>query len=226
MLAAIKAEVVAEAVEDIQPQPGVLLGPEWFRNFEDPGYRFFKLIPDPTGQLHIAPFIRVDLMIPSPQLLMTNGRNCPVHSRPLHARPEETPHTAYDHRQNFLFHNRQLHTPTVDWAIEQEDDIMLTAEVKRHCRLTDQARDIAMRIAALRNRLHDTQADLMVSSHSLSRANAYQRVRRHIVNRLSPQSSPYSPHHISRMVKAVNSLWNWTDEELATQCKWCKRYGH
>ena len=84
MLAAIEAEVVAEAVEDIQPQPGTLLGPEWFRNFEDPGYRFFKLIPNPTGQLHITPFVHVDLMAPSPQLLMTNGRNCPIHSHPLH----------------------------------------------------------------------------------------------------------------------------------------------
>ena len=96
VLAAIEAEVVAEVVEDIQPQPGVLPGPEWFCNFEDPGYRFFKLIPDPAGQLHIAPFVRIDLMTDSPQLLMTNGRNCPVHSRPLHARPEETPHAVYD----------------------------------------------------------------------------------------------------------------------------------
>ena len=226
VLAAIEAEVVAEVIEEVRPQPGVQPGPDWFRNFEDPGYRFFKLIPDPTGQLHIAPFVCVDLTAFSPQLLMTNGRNCPTHSRPLHARPKEVPHAAYDRQQNFLFHNRQLHTPVVDWALEQEDDITLMAEVKRHRRLTDQARDVAMRIAALRNRLHDTQADLIVSSHSLSRANVYRRVRRHIVNRLSPQSSPYSSRHVARMVEAVNSPWNWTDEELATQCEWCKRYGH
>ena len=226
MLATIEAEVVAEAIEEARPQPGVLPGPEWFRNFKDPGYRFFKLVPDPTGQLHIAPFVHVDLMADSPQLLMTNGRNCPVHSRPLHTRPEETPHAAYDRRQNFLFNGRQLHMPAVDWAVEQEDDITLTAEVRRYRRLSDQARDIAMRIAAMRNCLHDTQADLMVFSHSLSCTNAYRRVHRHIVNRLSPQSSPYSPRHISRMVEAVDSPWNWTDEELATQCKWCKRQGH
>ena len=83
-----------------------------------------------------------------------------------------------------------------------------------------------MRIAAMRNRLHNTQADLMVSSHSLSRTNAYRRVHHHIVNQLSPQSSPYSPHHISRMIEAVDSPWNWTDEELATQCEWCKWQGH
>ena len=226
VLAAIEAEVVAEAVEDARPQPGVLTGPEWFRNFEDPGYRFFKLVPNPTGQLHIAPFVHVNLMADNPQLLMTNGRNCPVHSCPLHARPEETPHAAYDRRQNFLFNRQQLHTPAVDWAIEHEDDITLTAEVRRYRRLSNQARDIAMHIAAMRNCLHDTQADLMVSSHSLSHANTYQRVRRHIVNRLSPQSSPYLPRHISRMIEAVNSPWNWTDKELATQCKWCKQQGH
>ena len=133
VLAAIEAEVVAKAVEDAQLQPGMLLGPEWFHNFKDPGYRFFKLIADPTGQLHIAPFVHIDLIAPNPQLLMTNRKNCPVHSHPLHARPEETPHAAYDHRQNFLFNSRQLHTPAVDWAIEQEDDITLTAEVRRYC---------------------------------------------------------------------------------------------
>ena len=98
--------------------------------------------------------------------------------------------------------------PAVDWAIEQEDDITLTAEVRRYRQLSDRARDITMHIAAMRNHLHDTQADLMVSSHSLSHANAYRRVRRHIVNRLSPQLSPYSPHHISRMIEAVDSPWN------------------
>ena len=139
VLTAIEVEVVAEGVEEARPQPEVQPGPDWFHNFEDPGYRFFKLIPDPTGQLHIAPFVRVDLMAFSPQLLMTNGRNCPTHSRPLHARPEEVPHAAYDRQQNFLFHGRQLHMPAVNWAIEQEDDITLTAEVKRHRRLTDQA---------------------------------------------------------------------------------------
>ena len=226
VLAAIEAEVVAEAVEDTQPQPGMLPGPEWFCNFEDPGYRFFKLIPDPTGQLHITPFVRVDLMAENPQLLMTNSRNCHIHSHPLHARPEETPHAAYDRQQNFLFNRRQIHTPAMDWAIEQEDDITLTAEVRRYRRLSNQAWDIMMRIAAMRNRLHDTQVDLMVSSHSLSHANAYRQVHHHIVNQLSPWSSPYSSRHISHMVEAVNSPWNWTDKELAMQCKWCKQQGH
>ena len=133
VLAAIKAEVVAKAVEDAQPQPRILPGPEWFCNFEDPGYRFFKLIADPTGQLHIAPFVYINLMAPSPQLLMMNGKNCPIHSHPLHARPEEISHAAYDCRQNFLFNGQQLHTPAVDWAIEQEDNITLTAEVRRYC---------------------------------------------------------------------------------------------
>ena len=168
VLAAVEAEAVAKAVEDTRPQPGVLPSPEWYHNFEELGYQFFKLITNLTGQLHIAPFICIDLMAPSPQLLITNGCNCLVHSCPLHARPKETPHTTYDCRQNFLFNRRQLHTPAIDWAIEQEGDITLMAEVRRHCRLTDQARDIAMRIATMRNHLHDTQADLMVSSHSLS----------------------------------------------------------
>lgn len=83
-----------------------------------------------------------------------------------------------------------------------------------------------MHIAAMRNYLHNMQADLMVSSHSLSHTNAYWQICCHIVNCLSPQLSPYSACHISRIIKAVDSPWNWTDKELAMQCEWCKRQGH
>ena len=114
ILADIEAEVIGEVIEDILPQPGTIPGQDWHCNFEELNYRFFKVIPDKQGQLHIAPFVHVDLESPSPQLLMTNSRNCPVHSRSLHARPEETPHACYDQRQNFLFADLQLHTPVVD----------------------------------------------------------------------------------------------------------------
>ena len=226
ILTDIEAEVVGEAVADILPQPGVIPEGDWHRNFEEPCYHFFKVIPDEHSQLHVAPFVSIDLDTPSPQLLMTNGKNCPVHSRSLHARPEETPHANYDRCQNFLFTDMQIHTPAVDWAVEQEGDITLEAEVRRHCNLTKTVREIATHLTVLRDHLHDTQADLMVSSHSLSRSNAYRQVRRQIVNRISPQSSPYSSRHISRMVAAVDSPWNWTYEGLNMQCAWCKREGH
>lgn len=50
---------------------------------------------------------------------------------------------------------------------------MLTAEVMRHQRLTEKIQDTVTHLAQLRDLLHDMQADLMVSTHALTRANAY-----------------------------------------------------
>ena len=100
ILAAIEVDQVAAAAAFIEaeegPQPGIQPNAYWHQNFKDLGYHFFRLIPDHTGTLHIAPFACVDFTAPSPQLLLTNRQNCPIHSSPLHARPEEVAHTAYD----------------------------------------------------------------------------------------------------------------------------------
>jgi hypothetical protein len=123
------ATTVALIQSDVEVRPGVRPDQSWRHNFEEPGYHFFKLIPDITGQLHIAPFVCIDLSALNPQLLITNGHNCLVHSRPLHMRPKEEAHATYDHRQNFLFTESQLHSPAVDWALSQEQDFTLEAEV-------------------------------------------------------------------------------------------------
>ena len=91
----------------------------------------------------------------------------------MHARPEEEAYAAYDRRQTWLFADSQVHGPAVLWALEQEHDVMLTAEVMRHQRLTEKIQDTVTHLAQLRDLLHDMQADLMVSTHALTRANAY-----------------------------------------------------
>ena len=73
LLAAIEVDQVMAAAAFIEaeegPQPGIQPDTYWRRNFEDPDYRFFRLIPDHTGTLHVTPFTCVDFTTPSPQLL-------------------------------------------------------------------------------------------------------------------------------------------------------------
>jgi hypothetical protein len=67
------ATTVALIQSDVEVRPGVRPDQFWRHNFEELGYRFFRLIPNATGELHIAPFVYIDLSAPNPQLLITNG---------------------------------------------------------------------------------------------------------------------------------------------------------
>src|SRR5712691_10751073 len=114
------------------PQPNVHPGPGWRTNFEDPGVRYAFQIPSSDGRREIAPFIQIDWDTSSPELLGTLGRSCPVYSRPLHARTDDVPRPSFDRRQEFFFADGQVHSEGVDWAMEQENDDTLRAEVIRH----------------------------------------------------------------------------------------------
>ena len=114
------------------PQPNVHPGPGWSVNFEDPGFRYVFNIPNGDGQREIAPFVQIDWNATNPELLGTLGHACPVYVHSLHARPDEFPHPAFDLRQEFFFAEGQVHTDGVDWAMNQENDDSLRAEVMHH----------------------------------------------------------------------------------------------
>jgi len=208
-------------------QPGVHPGPGWRVNFEDPGVHFMFQIPtDVTNRTEIAPFVMIDWNTTSPELLGTRGRGCPVHAKHLHARADEFPWPAFDRRQEFFFEERQTHSDGVDWAMQQEGDDTLRAEVIRnraaHARVVRAAR----RVADAREQLADERFSLLQSTHRLARANGYRRLRRHITSTLTPATSSLSSRHIARIQEAVDSPWNWTADRLSDQCLWCKREGH
>jgi len=115
------------------PQPGVHPGPGWARNCEDRGINYIFIIPtDPPQNHEIAPFVTIDWNTTSPELLGTRGKGCPVHAKHLHARADEFPRAALDRRQEFFFADNQTHSDGVDWAMRQEGDDTLHAEVIRH----------------------------------------------------------------------------------------------
>jgi len=112
-----------------EPQPGVHPGSGWQDNFDEKGTRHFFVIPCADEDV-IAPFIHYDLCNPFPELLATNGRNCTVHSCPLHAAPQTSRASPLSPRNKLFFHPNLELTSGVDWAILWEDDATLAGEVQ------------------------------------------------------------------------------------------------
>ena len=209
------------------PQPGTHPGPGWARNCEDHGINYIFLIPtDPPQRYEIAPFVSIDWSSTSPELLGTRGLGCPVHAKHLHARADEFPRAALDRRQEFFFADLQTHSDGVDWAMRQEGDDSLRAEVIRHRAARTKVIRRARQVAELREQLADDRKTLANSTRRLARANGYRRLRRHITNTLTPTTSTMHARQISRIKAAVDSPWNYTDEKLSDECLWCKRKGH
>jgi len=209
------------------PRPGVHPGPGWANNCEDHGINYMFLIPtDPPQRYEIAPFVSIDWSTTSPELLGTRGLGCPVHAKHLHARADEFPRAAFDRCQEFFFADAQTHSDGVDWAMRQEGDDTLRAEVIRHRAARTKVIHHARQVAELREQLADDRNALADSTRRLARANGYRRLRRHITNTLTPTTSTMHARQISRIKDTVDSPWNYTDKKLSDVCLWCKREGH
>ena len=209
------------------PQPGVHPGPGWGKNCEEEGINYIFLIP--TGSYptyEIAPFVTIDWNTTSPELLGTRGKGCPVHAKQLLAHADEFPRAALDRRQEFFFADNQTHSDGVDWAMRQEGDDTLRAEVIRHRATRTKVIRRARQIAELREQLADEQFALAESTRRIAHANGYRRLCRHITNTLTPTTSAMHARQISRIKEAVDNPWNYTDEKLSDVCLWCKREGH
>jgi len=209
------------------PQPGVHPRPGWARNCEDDRVNYIFLIPtDPPQRYEIAPFISIDWSSTSPELLGTRGLGYPVHAKHLHARADEFPRAALDRRQEFFFAEHQTHTDGVDWAMWQEGDDTLRAEVIRHRAARTKVIRHARQVAELHEQLADDRFVLAELTRHIAHANGYRRLRRHITNTLTPSTSTMHVRQISRIKAAVDSPWNYMDEKLSDECLWCKRGGH
>jgi len=151
------------------PRPGIHPGPGWAKNCEDHGVNYIFLIPtDPPQRFEIAPFVSIDWSSTSPELLGTRGLGCPVHAKHLHARADEFPHPALDRRQEFFFAEHQVHSDGVDWAMRQEGDDTLRAEVIRHRAARTKVIRRAHQVAELREQLMDDRLVLAESTRCLA----------------------------------------------------------
>ena len=138
------------------PMPGVHPGFGWFRNANgETGSTIFREYVIDDGLEIIAPYYQLDMDTDSPELLLTRGRRCTVHSRTLRARKDPYPRPALTRKQRYSFEADQPFSRLVDWALDQEADDTLKAEVARYRAMTKRASRIANHIAALCEDLAD-----------------------------------------------------------------------
>jgi len=213
-----------QAPSPTDPQPSTHPGPGWQDNFDATGTRHLFVIPLGDEDV-IAPFIRYDLRNPFPELLATNGRNCTVHSRPLHAVPQTSRASPLSPRNELFFHPDLELTRGVDWAVLYEDDPTLAGEVQ-HFRSHKKACDrIARRMGQLRESLEVERQALYRSLARLTGANALGRLQRHIDSSLH-----IAPSFSTGRVKRIRaSIRNRVTEERARhpkECMWCGKVGH
>jgi phage shock protein A len=79
-------------------------------------------------------------------------------------------------KQEFSFAPHQPFSKLVDFAVAQEKDVSLTAEVHRYRRADDRLRRIARHMAKLREEVADVTHQKHLSAVALASANAFSRV--------------------------------------------------
>jgi hypothetical protein len=109
---------------------GVIPGDDWHRNVEGLVPQHDYTIPGLGGRPMEAPFYRYDFLPNYPELLLSRGRNCPSHLRPLRAREDPYPQRVLTSKEAYTFFPGETFTLMVDFAIRQERDETLHAEVQ------------------------------------------------------------------------------------------------
>jgi hypothetical protein len=134
-------------IPEVMEEPGVIPGDDWHCNVEGLAPQHSYTIPGLGGRMVEAPFYRYDFLPNYPELLLSRGCNYPSHLCPLRAREDPYPHQVLTSKEAYTFFPRETFTPMVDFAIQQERDKTLCAEVQHfrsaHDRVGNLAKDLA-----------------------------------------------------------------------------------
>jgi hypothetical protein len=169
--------------ENWEPQPGIHPGLGWERNFERGLQDFphapchFFTIPDGKDGKELALFVRYRIEGSDPFLEACMGFNCDVYSHPLHACLDQEYHTLLTPHQEWFFEPDQEHTAAVSWAVRDERDMSLAAEV--HCarQLRREYKTAADNLVRLRAAMDSYKYQHKLSLRRIARADGYRRLR-------------------------------------------------
>jgi hypothetical protein len=167
--------------------PGVHPGVGWHRNLnEETGTPIFvKYLINDNLEI-IALYFQFDMDLDSPELLLTHSRRCSVHFCTLQACKDPYLRLALTCKQCYSFNADQPFSRLVDWAVDQEEDDTLKAEVARYRALNKQASHIANHIAALRVDLEDVTKQCFESIKALTDANTYYHIAPRVIYSMPP----------------------------------------
>jgi hypothetical protein len=115
---------------EVMEEPGVIPGDNWLHNVKGLVLQHSYTIPGLGGRMVEAPFYRYDFLPDYPELLLSQGCNCPSHSHPLRVREDPYPHQVFMSKKAYTFFPGEMFTPMVDFAVQQEWDETLHAEVQ------------------------------------------------------------------------------------------------
>jgi hypothetical protein len=175
--------------------PGEYPGPGWIPNIDEEGVVHEYTVPVGEEDLEIAPFFQYDLEVEPPEIRLTQGRNCRVHSRLLRARARPYPCPILTSQQRLLFRERERHTRFVDQALDLERDVSLRAEVQHFRNSIDKSARIAAFIADAKEAFFQARWDEQRSADRLGAADAYTRLRTRVLTEVIPSSRLPSSHH-------------------------------
>jgi hypothetical protein len=158
---------------EVMEEFGVIPGDDWHRNIEGVVPQHNYTIPGLEGRPIEAPFYRYDFVPNYPELLLSRGRNCPSHSHPLRAREDPFPRRVLTSKEAYTFFPGETFMLMVDFAIQQEGDETLRAEVQCFRNAHDQVGDLAEDLANLQKLYNDTRWEEQNSLQALAHANAF-----------------------------------------------------
>jgi hypothetical protein len=104
----------------------------------------------------------------------------------LQAHKDPYPCPALTHKQRYSFEADQPFSCLMDWAIDQEGDNTLKAEVTQYRVMTKWASRITNHIAALWEDLADITCQCFESAKSLADANTYYHIAPHVIYSTPP----------------------------------------
>ena len=179
-------------------------------------------IPDGDDGQQVTPFVHIVIDEKDPQLKATMGQGCPVIQLPLHTRPDPYPWPMLTDTQMKIFQSGKLHIPFINWALAEDKDPSLQAEVYQYWAQQKKVSQQAHSIIEARRKLQVKQAHLHNSAWQLSKANAY----RHLYPKV--QYDYLTPDQYSQEDQAiiVNDLVGGSYHPRAEGCRWCKGRSH
>jgi hypothetical protein len=211
---------------------GVHPGEGWEDNLNPTKYSSIQVIDaedmvfEGTRISHMAPFFRINLdHVPYPEVAVMDGLGCPIQVHPLCAEPDLYPKLLLTLKEEFLFADDQPSTTLVDHALVLEDDISLIAEVERYRAAKAEARSLANQMTNLKRKFDEVNWDVYDSVERLSAANAYNRIKPHVLYGVQPNEC-LSNEDIQKGLDQVTDPWQQADDDLEATCQWCKEYRH
>jgi hypothetical protein len=158
---------------EVVKESRVILGDDWHRNIEGLVSQHSYTIPGLGGRMVEASFYRYNFLPDYPELLLSWGHNCPSHSCPLRAREDLYPHQVLTSKEAYTFFPGETFTPMVNFAVRQERDETLRAEVQCFWNAHDRVGDLAKDLANLQKLYNDMHWEEHNSLCALAHTNAF-----------------------------------------------------